>query len=99
MHFSHRHALHPQLGDGMPHLVQLEGPDDRSDDLHDVHVATLWAWFVSIDFIYGTREPTGSAPEGVVQNPCHGPARVSALNARDLSQPRTLSGMRTKLVH
>ena len=37
-----------KLGDGVPHLVQLERPDDRSDDLHDVHVAMQRALLVSM---------------------------------------------------
>src|SRR5690606_6748139 len=74
IYFSHRHALHPELGDGVPHLVQLEGPDDRSDDFHDVHVATRGA--LCLCLVLRTLEPSGSAPTGPVQNPCHGSRAV-----------------------
>jgi hypothetical protein len=39
IHFGHRHTLNAQLGDGVPQFVQLEWPDYRSDDFHDVHTA------------------------------------------------------------
>ena len=39
VHFRDGHTLHAQLSYGMPELVQLEGPNDRRDHLHDVHFA------------------------------------------------------------
>jgi hypothetical protein len=59
------------LGDGVPQLVQLERPDDRSDDLHDVHVAMQRALLVSIAYLAKRVEPSGSAPTGPVQKLCH----------------------------
>ena len=40
IHFRDRHTLHTQLSYGVPQFVQLERPDYRSDDFHEVHTAT-----------------------------------------------------------
>ena len=76
IHFSHCHALHAQLSYGMPQLVQLEGPNDCRDDLHDVHFAmqrTL-VWMTTTVFPVLPDLPV-QRPNRTVQNPCHGPVR------------------------
>ena len=41
IHLGHGYALDAQLSDGLPQLVQLEWPHDRSDHFHDVHFAMI----------------------------------------------------------
>ena len=39
--FRHGDALDSELRDGLPQIVQLEGPHDRGDHFHDVHFAMI----------------------------------------------------------
>ena len=42
IHLGDGHALHAQLSYGVSEFVQLEGPNDSRDHLHDVHFAKNW---------------------------------------------------------
>ena len=41
VYLGHGDTLDTQLRDGLPQLVQLEWPHDRSDHFHDVHFAMI----------------------------------------------------------